>query len=178
MTSKLDVMFSSDRTDWGTPLDLIQKLSTVFTFGLDAAANEENHKFKNWLGPGSSLKEDGLIANWADFVKKDETVWLNPPYGRKLTPKWVNKALVEYEAGVNSVLLVPSRTETEWFSDALYAPALVLIKGRLRFEGAEHTAPFPSCLVIFDRLTDERFECLSKLGMVIKPCHDFRDYLD
>lgn len=49
-------------------------------------------------------------------------------------------------------MLIPARTDTKWFHDYVYKKDRVevrFIKGRLKFEGAKNSAPFPSMVVIF-----------------------------
>lgn len=54
-------------------------------------------------------------------------------------------------SGSTALFLVPARTDTRWFHDHAIGGAseIVLLKGRLRFSGAKHSAPFPSCLLWF-----------------------------
>ncbi len=45
---------------------------------------------------------------------------------------------------------LPSRTDTRWFHDYVYKKAEIrFIKGRLKFKGAKHSAPFPSMLAVW-----------------------------
>ena len=47
---------------------------------LDAAADATNAKCARYF----TAEDDGLTQDWAG-----ETVWLNPPYGRGITGKWM-----------------------------------------------------------------------------------------
>ena len=48
------------------------------------------------------------------------------------------------------VCLVPARTDTKWFAIIWeYARLIIFLQGRLKFVGAESSAPFPSALAIF-----------------------------
>ena len=77
------------------------------------------------------------------------TFWMNPPYGREIG-KWMKKAYEESQQGCTVVCLVPSRTDTAWWHDyAMKADEIRYIRGRLKFQGAENSAPFPSAVVIF-----------------------------
>ena len=84
-----------------------------------------------------------------------ETVFCNPPYGRNITGKWVKKAHDTLKSARNRtvvVMLIPARTDTKWFHEYIYDKPNVeirFLKGRLKFVGAEHSAPFPSMVVIF-----------------------------
>lgn len=151
--------------EWGTPTDFfegVQDLLGLFT--LDAAASKENAKvriagvhplgFKDAKGydpyrKGFLTKQDDALAlPWRGRV------WLNPPYGRAIAA-WVQKVREESlrpEVELVAVLL-PSRTDLPWFQSVVLAEASLLyfIAGRLRFEGAQHVAPFPSFLAVFRR---------------------------
>lgn len=77
-------------------------------------------------------------------------VFCNPPYG-KLIKKWVEKA---YREGTKDntlvVLLIPARTETQWFHDYIWNRAEVrFLYKRVKFGGSKNNAPFPSMVVIF-----------------------------
>ena len=74
---------------------------------------------------------------------------MNPPYGRAIE-SWVRKAYQSSLAGVTVVYLLPARTDTTWWHRNVARAAEVrFLKGRLRFGGAEHSAPFPSAVVVF-----------------------------
>lgn len=78
------------------------------------------------------------------------TVFCNPPYGKQLA-KWVRKAYEESrKPNTTIVLLIPARTDTQWFHDYIYGTAEIrFIKGRIKFKGAMYNAPFPSMIVIY-----------------------------
>lgn len=74
--------------------------------------------------------------------------FVNPPYS-EIGP-WMEKAVLEHTAGKIVVMLVPSRTDTRWWHNhAMLASEIRFVKGRLKFGGAKHNAPFPSAIVIF-----------------------------
>ena len=142
-----EVMFSSDKDDWETPPTLFQTLDAEFHFDIDVCANQHNTKCSNWLGySDGGVFCDGLAHHWDGL-----TCWMNPPYGRISTAQWVKKAYDEsQEHGATVVCLLPARTDTKWFHRYIYGKAEIrFIKGRLKFVGAKHGAPFPSMIVIF-----------------------------
>lgn len=63
--------------------------------------------------------------------------------------KWVQKAA---QGGAQIVVcLLPARTDTRWWHDYIQDKAEVrFIKGRLKFGDSKNSAPFPSCIVIFN----------------------------
>ena len=78
-----------------------------------------------------------------------EIVFCNPPYNKlKL---WAQKCYEEFQQGATVVMLVPARTDTQWFHRWIYHKAeLRFIEGRLRFGDGKQNAPFPSMVVVFD----------------------------
>jgi site-specific DNA-methyltransferase (adenine-specific) len=123
------VLFSSAKMDWRTPQAVYDALNDEFAFDFDPCPPDPTF--------------DGLTIEWG------RSNFVNPPYGREL-PKWVSKAHAEAAKGKTVVMLIPSRTDTRWWHDhAMTANEIRYIKGRLRFQGARHNAPFPSCVVIW-----------------------------
>jgi phage N-6-adenine-methyltransferase len=138
-----ELMFSSNKDDWGTPIKIIQDLENKCgKFTLDVCANSKNAKCERYF----TKEQDGLKQSW-----QGEVCWMNPPYGRIETGKWIKKAHEECQTG-NCVVfaLLPARTDTKWFHEYVYKNySFSLLKGRIKFEGAKHGAPFPSMIVIF-----------------------------
>lgn len=137
-----DLMFSSKEESWETPQDFFDALDAEFHFTVDVCADQSNHKCVRYY----TEKKDGLAQSW-----RGETVWCNPPYGRKL-PLWVEKSFKEvYENGCKTVvMLIPARTETRWFHDyILHRSEIRFVRGRLKFGGSKYNAPFPSMVVVF-----------------------------
>lgn len=67
---------------------------------------------------------------------------------------WVEKARREAERGALVVGLLPARTDTAWFHEHVYRAATEIrfLKGRLKFEGAAASAPFPSMIAVWGRM--------------------------
>ena len=133
-------MFSSARGDHSTPADFFKQLDLEFHFTLDVCANPSNAKVGKYFG----VQDDGIRKAWTN-----ETCWMNPPYGRELA-KWIRKAW--HESKMNNatvVCLVPARTDTKWFHNYCVHGEIRFLKGRLKFKGAEGSAPFPSMIVVF-----------------------------
>lgn len=139
----LRVMFSSKTDQWETPQDFFDKLNEEFHFTLDPCADDTNHKCEKYFAE----EHDGLQQNWMG-----ETVFCNPPYGRKIG-LWVKKCHSEAQKkNTTCVMLIPARTDTRWFHDYIYGQAEVrFIKGRLKFGDSKKNAPFPSMVVIFNQ---------------------------
>lgn len=133
-------VFSRESDEWETPKDLYQTLDAEFRFTLDPCATAANAKCGNHY----TAKDDGLTKNWGG-----QRVFCNPPYSK--VKQWVQKCYEEAEKpGTVVVALLPSRTDTRWFHDYVLDRAEVrFIRGRLKFSGAQHNAPFPSMIVIW-----------------------------
>lgn len=136
------VLFSSKNENWGTPIEFFKQLDNEFHFTLDVCADENNHKCERYF----DIKDNGLLQDWRNNV-----CFCNPPYGRKIY-EWVKKCYYESKKdNTIVVMLIPSRTDTKYFHEFLYNKKdveLRFIKGRLKFEGAKDSAPFPSLVVI------------------------------
>jgi site-specific DNA-methyltransferase (adenine-specific) len=111
------------------------------------AANAENAKLPRFW----DRDRDGIAQSWCN-----ERVWCNPPYGVE-TSKWVAKA-AQCEADL-SVLLVPSKTETEWFHEyAMRASEVRFVRRRVHFDrpgvglAYKNVRPqFASIILVFGR---------------------------
>ncbi len=75
---------------------------------------------------------------------------MNPPYGREIG-KWMKKAYEESrDNGALVVCFVPARVDTEWWHRyAAKATDIRFPKGRVKFEGATASAPFPVAVCVF-----------------------------
>ena len=123
------LMFSSLRLDWQTPKAVYQILDAEFGFNFDPCPS--NPRF------------DGLKVEWGAVS------FVNPPYGKEIG-KWCKKAYEEYKKGKIVVMLIPSRTDTKWWHEYIMeATEIRFVKGRLKFDGAKNSAPFPSAIIIF-----------------------------
>ena len=122
-----------------TPQDFFDFLNGIFRFDLDVCALPENAKCERFYTP----EDDGLLQPW------DGGVWCNPPYGKEIG-KWVEKASRERESNRFIVMLLPARTDTKWFQQYVLPYAwLWFVDGRLKFGGAETSAPFPSVVAVY-----------------------------
>lgn len=75
-------------------------------------------------------------------------MFCNPPYGKEIV-KWVEKSYHEAEKGAVVVLLIPARTDTKYFHEYIYKKHEIrFIKGRLKFNDSQQSAPFPSMVVV------------------------------
>jgi hypothetical protein len=166
------VHFSSATPEWYTPRNIIDRVLEFFDeIDLDPCSNSKT----NPNVPARQVyteADDGLAQPWWGRV------YVNPPYGDGIG-RWTQKARDSYEAWrewasepeneaprVEAILLLlPARTDTEWFSH-LQNYAVCFIRGRLKFVGAENSAPFPSMLVYLGDESDRFNRIMSPLGRV------------
>lgn len=201
MVSK--VMFSSEETKYGTPVDFFDRINEIFHFTLDVCAEEWNAKVPNYI----SEEMDGLVTPWL-VDGKPVVAWMNPPYGKpeKACPvphakckkkkcktrgfhidkdlpglgDWVQRAAHQSaNNGATVAILVPARTDTDWFQTVFYRAKLIcFVRNRLKFDPPPwsdnkrgDTAAFPSVVAVFSphELSDEHYDGMSEFGNVIDP---------
>jgi phage N-6-adenine-methyltransferase len=127
---------------WETPQHLFDLLNLEFKFTLDPCCLKETAKCSKFYTPS----DNGLIKSWLG-----ETVFVNPPYSRGNIDKWVHKCWMESTYGTTVVALLPVSTSSNWFHKYIYKQANIrFIKGRVKFNGANSTAPFSSMIVIWN----------------------------
>jgi|SRR3990167_728157 len=136
--------FASKKQDWVTPDDVFIPLHKEFKFTLDVAASYQNAKVERFYN-GDEI--DAMDWPWGI----GEICWLNPPYGKGYPlSKWVQRAYNQSQAGATVVMLIPARTNTNWFHEyCLRHGEVRFIRGRPKFGGAKHGLPQPLCVVIF-----------------------------
>lgn len=131
------VVFRSMSDEWRTPKSVYDALDAEFAFRFDPCPMQEYF----W---------DALYLPW------QTPAFCNPPYSR--IAEWVKKAFDESkrDGGGLVVLLIPSRTDTRWWHEyVMRAKEIRFIRGRLKFGDAKNSAPFPSCVVVFDGRTGD-----------------------
>ena len=142
-----NVHFSSDETKWETPDNFFEHVqeSLITDINFDVCATPDNAKCDEFFTPS----DDALSQPWPR-LKDNYICWMNPPYGREIV-YWVKKAAEESQEGSCIVALLPCRTDTRWWHDYVMGQVtkIYLVKGRLKFKGAQHSAPFPSCVVVY-----------------------------
>ena len=141
MKRDLSAMMSSNSEEWYTSGDIIAAVVELFVIiDLDPCSN--SHESPNVPANTHYTKDDnGLGRDWFG------SVYVNPPYGTKI-PLWVNKAIGEIDKGSikQCVMLLPARPDTKWFY-ALNQYDRCFMKGRVKFNNHENSAPFPTMLV-------------------------------
>ncbi len=137
---RLAVHFSSETPEWYTPADLLDLVVQAFgVIDLDPCSNSGEPNVPATMH--YTVADNGLAQAWHGRV------FMNPPYGREIV-EWIEKLVEEYRAGrvTQGIALVPARTDTAWFRMLRDFPRC-FISGRLRFNGSDTGAPFPSMVV-------------------------------
>jgi phage N-6-adenine-methyltransferase len=115
------------KNSWGTDPVIFNAMNKEFKFGLDAAANDQNHKCFLYL----TKSNDALSKNWREITCKP--VWINPPYGKGYIKKFMQKCIEQKEFGVTSVLLVPATLDAQWLPINDISEIRIVTGGRLSF---------------------------------------------
>jgi phage N-6-adenine-methyltransferase len=135
----LPIQFRSKTDEWETPEGLFAELDAEFHCALDVCANPDNAKCDLFF----TRYENGLVQKW------EGVCWTNPLYGLALR-QWVKKAYESAQVGATVVALLPARTDTQWWHDYVLPHADIrYIRGHMKFNGVENSAPVPSAIVIF-----------------------------
>ena len=127
-----NILFSKKSDNWKTPIYMYEQYMNLGYF--DPCPYES--------------KYDGLKIEWK------EKNFVNPPYSK--IKEWVNKCIEQHKMKKEIILLIPARTDTQYFRKLVdYGCNIIFITGRLHFNDS-NSAPFPSCLI---RLTGNETKC-------------------
>jgi len=124
---------SCDSDDWHTPLWCIDAARAVMgSINLDPfSSNQANMRVK--ADEIYTEADDAMTMNWHQV----DTLWMNPPYGKGIMQKAVDKLLEERPKYAQAVVLTNAATDTIWFDTMRKAATSVcLTKGRISFEDA------------------------------------------
>lgn len=143
MKTSMNPHFSNNHQNWATPWELFRQIDSKYgPCTLDVCAMPETAKCDAFFTP----EQDGLRQEWHGVC------WMNPPYGRDIS-RWLQKVWLEVytlENAVRAICLLPARTDTKWWHEyVIKATICEFIRGRVKFQGAKHNAPFPSAIVVF-----------------------------
>ena len=127
----------SQKTDhWTTPKELYDQLEQKFG------------KFDTDPCPLNTTENSLIEKEWIG------NVFCNPPYSN--VKEFLNKGLIEIKRGnaKQIVFLIIPRTSTKYWRDYVmtYADKIYWIDHRLKFGNSKSSAPFPSCIVVFNNI--------------------------
>jgi hypothetical protein len=87
-------------------------------------------------------KFDGLNISWKKLN------FINPPYSKPDYENFIYKAIKESHENKISILLLPTKTDQQWFHDLKnWYGNIVWIKGRLKFKNNKWSATQPHFLI-------------------------------
>lgn len=155
-------LFTSATPEWYTPRHIIDRVVEVFgEIDLDPCSNSCEAPNVPALNHFTAA-DDGLAREWFGRV------YMNPPYGDEI-PQWVDRLVLAYEGNEidAAIALLPGRIDTNWFQP-LWDYTLCVVKGRLRFSGAENSAPFPSVLVYMGLDIDGFMDAFEDIGVFVQ----------
>jgi hypothetical protein len=134
------------------------------------------------LDPASCLEAQQTVQATSFFCKKDDAitqewhgrVWLNPPFGREIVPRFVEKLLTEIENShvKAAILLVNNCTETKWFANAARsAKAICFHTGRITFDtlAEPHEVTQGQALFYWGGALEQFIKEFSTIGWVALP---------
>ena len=171
-TSKSGYMPKSQTDSWSTPNALYADLNKEFQFDkYDPCPLEDNPQ------------NNGLVEEWA------KTTFVNPPYSQLKTTKerlgWVEKAHIECQKGKTIVMLIPSRTDTQWFHDIILENSYEVrfVRGRLKFGDAKAAAPFPNIIVVMrpsepPPTRTDKMVLMDEIETILKTVKETKQYRD
>lgn len=161
-THVMRVMGSSESPEWYTPQEIV-RLVIEFLGEIDLDPCSNSREMPNVPARTLYTKEDdGLSQEW------NGRTYLNPPYGSEI-PQWIEKLVASYNSyGVSEALaLLPARIDTQWFQP-LYAFPMCNVRGRLQFENASNSAPFPSVIVYLGDRVDDFIRVFGQKGPIVR----------
>jgi hypothetical protein len=157
--NKLAPLMKSDKQDWNTPAEFLALVRKVNDIALDPSTGPHN--------PCGAVNfytkdDDGLVQDWRNSVACGGLAYCNPEYADM--DAWAAKISEEGMRGCEVISLTPARTDTKWFRRMVTADAMCFWRGRLKFVGATHAAPFPSLVCYWGPKADRFREVFSAHG--------------
>jgi site-specific DNA-methyltransferase (adenine-specific) len=135
--------YNGNGRHWETPPEVFEPLNKEFGFTLDPCCSVQTAKCSKFY----TEADDGLSRDWGQ-----ETVFMNPPYGREIYA-WTKKARESAEKGAVVVGLLPASTDLAWWhADVVGHAEVRYLRGRVRFlTGGPYRASgfFASVVVIW-----------------------------
>lgn len=113
---------------WGSPFELFDFAEFVFgTFDLDAAAEAD------WKMCEAFISEEQDALN-PETEWEGNNIWINPPYDIKSITAFVNRAIQETTLGKSITLLLPVKSDQQWFHTLVEEGAqFIFIRKRVKF---------------------------------------------
>lgn len=122
MTNHQLINQTSGNTEYYTPAFILEAARRVMGFiDLDPASSDRANERVGAL-EFFTPAQDGLTQEWKGRV------WLNHPFGRIANPRWIDKAVNEFQFGNADVLMsiTFASTSEAWFQPLLHYPQCFL----------------------------------------------------
>jgi phage N-6-adenine-methyltransferase len=122
-----------DSDNWQTPEQYLEAArATMGSIDFDPFSDEEANQ-RVGAREFYTQEVDAFITPWP--MERNDTVWMNPPYGRGAVQKSVDAFLAHLDQIKQAIVLVNNATDTAW-AHALNAhcTAKVETRGRIQFE--------------------------------------------
>lgn len=162
-----DSLFSSDQEDWNTPEWLV---NLIRCFGNGVIDLDPCSNSNSLVKAKEEWTEGALQRSWRGYG----LTFVNPPYGRGLID-WADHISRNWKVYLTDhvedqlILLVPARTDTNWWHEAIkHASTILFFKGRLKFGKAVNSAPFPSALIHYGKASEKFKRIFGPLGWIVQ----------
>lgn len=121
-----DKIFETMQTEWGVSKDYLY----------DPCPAHTNYK--------SPIFFNGLYGDWSLWN------YVNPPFNVKTLEAFVKKAVEQSKIGNKTIMLLPTKTDQDWFHDFIKGRItdIVWIYKRLKFKNNKHHATDSHFLVL------------------------------
>jgi len=155
-------LFTSESEEWYTPSTILEAVYETYENNLQTDPCSPVNNPRTKANVHYTVEDDGLAQTW------NGTVFMNPPYGNVIGD-WISKAIDEYLNGgaTEVIILVPARTDTEWFHSLVSYPWCA-VKGRLKFSESKNSAPFPSAIFYLGENVKGFFENFDQFGPIFR----------
>jgi len=167
-----NLMFSSEDNEHYTPVDLLWRICEFYGDLIDLDPCSNSTEYPHTPAYFHYTEEmNGLACPW--FGK----MFANPPYGRSLK-EWARAVVEKRDEYKELLFLVPSRTDTQWYSLLTSFPRLNF-RGRLKFHNPKNkgnSAPFPSVLFYVGPHQNRFKTFFEDRGEIIIPSFDKKAY--
>lgn len=152
------------KTSWCTPPEIYIPIIQFFgQIDLDPCSNPQSQvpATKRFM---LELGQDAFKQHWAGKV------FINPPFGRGLAA-WTQRVVEEYNNGSSVsevIMLIPAAVGTKMWQDIIFrhASAICFLKGRVKFQGADASAPMDCALVYWGGRSAQFQDEFTALGKV------------
>ena len=149
------------RDDWCTPeKPILERVRGIAPIGLDPCTTQEN---TTGAARFYTAEDDGLKQSWAGEGLR----FINFPYSQ--AGLWVAKIVAEARTCPHTIVLPAARPGSGWYRTLqAHCGLYVELEKRVKFVGAESTAPFPTA-VFYDGEDEGAFlAAFGDLGVALR----------